>query len=806
MTLLVLCVTGAWGQEVTPDYESYDWSEADATNVIGTHGDITISKEGLGDNGNISGGHYYIPVNQNLKSSDSSWKYFGISATRQIVSISILYCENDNSNNHNIAWVAWGKNVTPEAKTLAHGMTTSAKGAKNWDNKKWVNIDLSSTEAYTIYLSRSVREFKDNTESTISNFGDGKTFNILGIKVWLKPSGPTINSQSMANASYAQGTAAADVTALSVTATASAGTLKYQWFKNTANSTTEPAPTAVTEESSAEGANTYKPLTTADELGDLYYFCKVTDNNGSVYSNIAKVTVAAASAPTAIEVTGNASAARGADAITLTADVTGGVPTPTIQWFQCDDALKTNPVSQGEASTTNTTLNVATATVGTYYFYAVASNSQGNVASDVKTVTIVPKAPTLTAAGTFTDSKTITIAKAEGENETATIQYKIGDGEWTAYNDPFNVTATSTVTAKVVQAGLESAEASATYTKVEIGSLIATLEPGGNPGVDVAIPSFSKNGFTLTNGSSFNYSNYDGFPYNFKVGTADIVVTAPAWATIQAVKVYGFRNGTGTTTVTANTGATISGSNSLQTRNPDGNLSEVLIIADTPAAANTVSFKIGAQSRIMIEVYGSGTNTTTSQAVSATKKYSTFCSVNDLDFTNVDGLEAYVVSSVDETTATIAKVNKVAAGAGLILKKTKNVGEASNFSVPVATSTDNLGSNLMIGVQNEANLSNLKDTDKPKAFILSDGNFSPCSGGTLAAGKAYLFAAAWATTSTTARELTIIEEGAATGINAIDNGQLTIDNDAPMYNLAGQRVNKSYKGVVIVNGKKMLNK
>ena len=46
-----------------------------------------------------------------------------------------------------------------------------------------------------------------------------------------------------------------------------------------------------------------------------------------------------------------------------------------------------------------------------------------------------------------------------------------------------------------------------------------------------------------------------------------------------------------------------------------------------------------------------------------------------------------------------------------------------------------------------------------------------------------------------------------TGINALDNlTNKQLDNDAPMYNLAGQRVNKSYKGVVIVNGKKMLNK
>lgn len=45
-----------------------------------------------------------------------------------------------------------------------------------------------------------------------------------------------------------------------------------------------------------------------------------------------------------------------------------------------------------------------------------------------------------------------------------------------------------------------------------------------------------------------------------------------------------------------------------------------------------------------------------------------------------------------------------------------------------------------------------------------------------------------------------------TGIRTIENGQLTIDNDAPMYNLAGQKVSKSYKGIVIQNGVKRIVK
>ena len=50
------------------------------------------------------------------------------------------------------------------------------------------------------------------------------------------------------------------------------------------------------------------------------------------------------------------------------------------------------------------------------------------------------------------------------------------------------------------------------------------------------------------------------------------------------------------------------------------------------------------------------------------------------------------------------------------------------------------------------------------------------------------------------------EAAAPTGIEAIENGPLTIGNDAPAYNLAGQKVGKGYKGIVIKNGKKVVMK
>ena len=58
-----------------------------------------------------------------------------------------------------------------------------------------------------------------------------------------------------------------------------------------------------------------------------------------------------------------------------------------------------------------------------------------------------------------------------------------------------------------------------------------------------------------------------------------------------------------------------------------------------------------------------------------------------------------------------------------------------------------------------------------------------------------------------AKTINFVFEGEATGISTLDNlTKSQFDNDAPMFNLAGQRVGKNYKGVVIQNGKKFMNK
>lgn len=55
-----------------------------------------------------------------------------------------------------------------------------------------------------------------------------------------------------------------------------------------------------------------------------------------------------------------------------------------------------------------------------------------------------------------------------------------------------------------------------------------------------------------------------------------------------------------------------------------------------------------------------------------------------------------------------------------------------------------------------------------------------------------------------AKEISVTLKDVPSGIEEISNGSL--NGEAPIYNLAGQRVSKEYKGVVIQNGKKFIKK
>ncbi|MBQ9236530.1 MAG: hypothetical protein IJ183_01255 [Prevotella sp.] len=188
LTLLVAIVTGAWAG-TTPDYESYDWaSSEEIAAALGEHEGVTVTVVTSGSDGNVSG-HYYKALNSAIDGSATGLgTYLSISSAKQIEKVEVFYCPNGTQAT-NLAWAAWGKDVTPSAEVgTNYGTTTGVTSSKSWDNATWEEIDLSSIEAYTIFISRQGKKLTNNSK-TISNFGGNQTVNLLGFRVYLVDEG-----------------------------------------------------------------------------------------------------------------------------------------------------------------------------------------------------------------------------------------------------------------------------------------------------------------------------------------------------------------------------------------------------------------------------------------------------------------------------------------------------------------------------------------------------------------------------------------------------------------------------------------
>ena len=172
-------------------------------------------------------------------------------------------------------------------------------------------------------------------------------------------------------------------------------------------------------------------------------------------------------------------------------------------------------------------------------------------------------------------------------------------------------------------------------------------------------------------------------------------------------------------------------------------------------------------------------------------EYATFYTPAALDF-SATGITAYTVT-VGATSASLNEITsgKVPANTPVLLYKAGADGTAIN--VPVIASAEAVGAN-------DLHVSNGGEPGA-NAYVLANKThgvgFYKWNGGSLTSGKVYLQAA------TPAHEF-IGFDGETTGINAIDNGQLTIDNS--VYDLMGRKVVQPTKGLYIVNGKKVIIK
>lgn len=164
-----------------------------------------------------------------------------------------------------------------------------------------------------------------------------------------------------------------------------------------------------------------------------------------------------------------------------------------------------------------------------------------------------------------------------------------------------------------------------------------------------------------------------------------------------------------------------------------------------------------------------------------------------IDFSLTPEVEAYVVTDVKGNYTVLAQVTAVPAGTGVLLKA-----KAGNYKLAPVPEAEAVQKNLLVAVDEDytiaasdvQNIWSLATDDKGQAC------FTSVVGTVVEAGSAYL---------SVASDKDYIYLDKATGLRGI-NAAATLDTKAPMYNVAGQKVDASYKGIVIQNGKKFNNK
>ena len=193
------------------------------------------------------------------------------------------------------------------------------------------------------------------------------------------------------------------------------------------------------------------------------------------------------------------------------------------------------------------------------------------------------------------------------------------------------------------------------------------------------------------------------------------------------------------------------------------------------------------------------TDVTTSVDVT-TYGWATFSSDYALDFTDVEGLEAYMITGHDGVNIVKSQVTgTVPANTGLLLK-----GDADTYSIPVVASSSTVVSENKMVAGTGASVS--AEANKTKYVLGVNGSTGKAefqkivsTSATVPAGKAYL----QFDEVIDARALQF-DEGETTAISEVRG--LKSDVRGEFYNLNGQRVAQPSKGLYIVNGKKVMFK
>lgn len=172
--------------------------------------------------------------------------------------------------------------------------------------------------------------------------------------------------------------------------------------------------------------------------------------------------------------------------------------------------------------------------------------------------------------------------------------------------------------------------------------------------------------------------------------------------------------------------------------------------------------------------------------------------------------KAYTLSAVSGSTATFTPVQEIKAYTPYLLipsasgKLLENIDATKDITaVPADAKTSVSGSYSFVGTL-QAKESVKQEGMEIYGFSAKDGKFVHASDkASIDAFRAYIAVPTPALSTAASRSIDI-DFGGTTGINEIQNAQSS--SAAATYDVAGKRVGKNYKGVVICNGKKMIQK
>lgn len=360
-------------------------------------------------------------------------------------------------------------------------------------------------------------------------------------------------------------------------------------------------------------------------------------------------------------------------------------------------------------------------------------------------------APTISGNTDFTESATVTITAAEG----ATIYYTTNgqdpdEREGTEYTAPFTISETTTVKAIAYKGDLESSIATQEFTKKEAMKLTGEGT--------LANPYTCADVIALENGKQ---APSDSVYVKGKVSKA-----ATGISTYGDINFYLSDDGTTTSQIEAYNSYYYKKAKYTSESQMPKLGDEVVLYGKITSYNNTIEL---ARGNYLVSLKSSGVK------------------VDTLSFTASEALAALTAGTQPTGVCYIT---------GIVTKvDTTGMGQFGNITYYISddgTTTNQLEVFRGKSFNGEKFTKDffLKEGDKVKILgqlvnYTKDGNVTP---------------------EVTSNSKLIELNGKTTGITEIKADKAVLDSNAPMYNLAGQRVDKSFKGVVIQKGKKFLNK